>query len=591
MTMPFRSAGEFRAADRLLWQTFRRCDGWMMVSVPVTVADLAIRLVEPYLVARCVDAVAGGTDATGWLLSLAVVAAFDLALTVLGVIAGMMLVAGTAARFRRRITDHVLALGTAGRHRHASGDLAARALADVHQTAAFVPMVLGSVVGLGTAAGGTVALGLIDWRLLGVLALGLLLAFLASRAPIADLITGWARYSRTLGEISNRLGDAMRGVLTIRAAGTVEHERERILVPLAELSALGRGMWQAERQMGVRLGLVEPAIQVAVLGVAGFGVAAGQMGVGEFLAATAYLGMALGLLDAIELRADFADARAGASRVAEVLDQRLPVAPDSRPLPPGPGDLKFCRLTVRHPDGRLMVENLNLQVPGGQLVVVVGGADSGASALAAVAGGLLAAERGTALLDGVPITLIDSGDGLDGIGFAPARPQLVGRTVAEAIALGVAEVDPGRNRAAARLACVEEFVDCLPQGFDTVLTEVQMSGGEAQRLGLARALAGNPRLLVLDDATSSLDTATEAAVFAGLAQRQHTRLVVTQRASVAARADLVVWLASGRLRGAGPHMQLWADPRYRAVFEGEPASAAPTPTEFAAVPITTEVGA
>lgn len=126
---------------------------------------------------------------------------------------------------------------------------------------------------------------------------------------------------------------------------------------------------------------------------------------------------------------------------------------------------------------------------------------------------------------------------------------------------------------AARDACAEPFVGRLPYGFDTPVAWAPLSGGEAQRLGLARAFAHAGRLLVLDDATSSLDTLTEHQVSAALTTRHitRTRLIVAHRTSTAARADLVLWFEDGRVRGFAPHAALWADPAYRAVYAAEEA--------------------
>jgi ATP-binding cassette subfamily B protein len=121
--------------------------------------------------------------------------------------------------------------------------------------------------------------------------------------------------------------------------------------------------------------------------------------------------------------------------------------------------------------------------------------------------------------------------------------------------------------AAARAAQVADVVARLPDGYRTRLVDAPLSGGEAQRLGLARALSAE-RLLVLDDATSSLDTATEHRIARALTDPAggRTRLVVTHRTTTAAAADLVAWLDGGRLRAVAPHRRLWADPDYRAVF-------------------------
>jgi ATP-binding cassette subfamily B protein len=122
--------------------------------------------------------------------------------------------------------------------------------------------------------------------------------------------------------------------------------------------------------------------------------------------------------------------------------------------------------------------------------------------------------------------------------------------------------------AAASAAQADRFIRLLPEGYDTPLTRAPMSGGELQRLGLARAILTRARVVVLDDATSSLDTATEVKVVAALQRllAGRTSLVVAHRAATAARADLVAWLDAGRIRALGPHDVLWSDPDYRSVF-------------------------
>jgi ATP-binding cassette, subfamily B, bacterial len=144
------------------------------------------------------------------------------------------------------------------------------------------------------------------------------------------------------------------------------------------------------------------------------------------------------------------------------------------------------------------------------------------------------------------------------------RPALVGKTIIDAIGPGV---DQTLVHSAARAVHAHEFISRLPEGYHTRLTDAPMSGGELQRLGLARAWRAE-RLLVLDDATSSLDMVTEMQIGNTLLGEadERTRLIITHRAATAARADLVVWLDSGRIRKIGPHDTLWESAEYRAVF-------------------------
>jgi ATP-binding cassette subfamily B protein len=156
---------------------------------------------------------------------------------------------------------------------------------------------------------------------------------------------------------------------------------------------------------------------------------------------------------------------------------------------------------------------------------------------------------------------------------------LLGDTVGEAIGFGPHPLAPRETVAAARAAGADSFVTRLPGGYDTPRAQAPLSGGEVQRLGLARAFAHAGRLLVLDDATSSLDTVTELHVARALLHDHHgrTRLLVTHRAATAARADLVAWLDSGRLRALAAHTALWSDPAYRALFAAGDTCPVPAP--------------
>jgi ATP-binding cassette subfamily B protein len=169
------------------------------------------------------------------------------------------------------------------------------------------------------------------------------------------------------------------------------------------------------------------------------------------------------------------------------------------------------------------------------------------------------------LLDGVPLQALNRQALRTAVGCAFERPTLVGTTVGDAISHDA--VGPVRTLAAARATHAHDFVSRLPDGYFTPLPEAPMSGGERQRLGLARAWPAS-RLLVLDDATSSLDTATEMQISKTLTEDRHrrTRLIVTHRTATAARADLVIWLDSGQLRAVGAHQDLWQDAAYREVF-------------------------
>jgi ATP-binding cassette subfamily B protein len=227
-------------------------------------------------------------------------------------------------------------------------------------------------------------------------------------------------------------------------------------------------------------------------------------------------------------------------------------------------------VSLRFGDGDdtvLALDGVTLTVRRGEFVAVVGPSGAGKSGLAALAARLREPDQGEVLLDGVPLAELSRPDLREAVGCAFERPVLVGRTVGDAIGLGL---EPAAVREAARATHAHEFVSRLPAAYDTPLADAPMSGGERQRLGIARAWPAS-RLLVLDDATSSLDMVTEMQISrtltADAGTRPRTRLIVTHRAATAARADLVVWLEAGRVRATGTHEQLWRrHPGYREVF-------------------------
>jgi ATP-binding cassette subfamily B protein len=254
------------------------------------------------------------------------------------------------------------------------------------------------------------------------------------------------------------------------------------------------------------------------------------------------------------------------------------VAYGRRCLPEGGGGRLELRAVTVRAGGRPLLRGVDLTVPAGALVAVVGLSGSGKSVLAALAGRLLDPDEGDVLLDGVPLRELDRRELRRAVGYGFARPALFGETVGDAIAFGQDAPPAARVRQSAHDARADGFIRLLPGGYDTPLAQAPMSGGEIQRLGLARTFAHAGRVIVLDDVAASLDTVTEHHIRRVLtgALAGTTRIVVAHRASTVARMDAVIWLDGGRVRAMAPHRELWHDRAYRILFEpeSEPAEAA-----------------
>lgn len=541
----------------------RQGGGWLpLIGVAALAATLSA-LALPAVLGHAVDAIVAGGDSGRWLALAAGLIAVGIVADLVDTFADTACVAGTTAWLRNRLVRHVVAIGPEKSRRFDTGDLVSRVSANAADAAQAGP----SVVAVGTAVlppiGSLVMLAYID--------IWIAVAFLAGVGLVALLLQAFTRrttevntgYLQTQGRIAARLVESLTGARTIAAAGTVQREKQRVLEQLPELHKQGRQLWLVLSRTAAQATVVGPLIMVAVLAVGGLALLNGRISPGELFAAVQYAMLGAGLGGLTEVFGQLAEARAGASRVGEVLAVD-PVAYGRRALPDGPGTLEFREVTVRSGNA-VLLDDVDLTLPGGAVVALVGRSGAGKSTLAALAARLRDPDEGQVLLDGVPLTELSHQTLRAGVGCAFERPVLFGSTVADAIGMGI---DADRATAAARATHAHEFVSRLPQGYHTPLAEAPMSGGEAQRLGLARAWHAG-RLLVLDDATSSLDMVTEMQISRTLTDgelRHVTRLIATHRVSTAARSDLVVWLEQGRVRAVGPHEQLWAQCEYREVF-------------------------
>ncbi|MCG5461826.1 ABC transporter ATP-binding protein/permease [Micromonospora sp. MED01] len=566
----------FAVGDRLLRQTVLAGGGWTAGLAAVALLGAAAELLLPAALGRAVDAaLAGGSG--WWAVSACALVVVLICVDTLTDLASGFGAARATAGLRRRLLRHLFAMDVRATRRHPVGDLVGRLVGQAADAGQAGNAMVLTIVAVLPPLGSVVALTIME-PVLGVTVLaGLGLLAVLMRAFVADASAATAGYQRVLGSIAGRLLESLTGARTIAAAGTTRREEDRVLAALPELDRHGRRTWALLARASARTSAVAPLLNLSVIAVGGYALTAGWLTPGELVAAVRYAAMGAGLGAVLATLNHLVRSRAGAHRVAEVLTQPATPAGD-RPLPPGGGALRLRGVCVYADDGRPILDGVDLDVPAGATVAVVGASGAGKSTVAAVAGRLYDPDSGDVRLDGVPLRDLDAVALRRAVGYAFDRPVLIGATVHDAIGLALPDdsAAPPADRSpatpavlrAARMAAVADVIDRLPGGYRTPLVDTPLSGGETQRLGLARAFAAE-RLLILDDATSSLDTATEHRITEAVLGHAggRTRLVVTHRSAAAAAADLVAWLDGGRVRGLAPHRHLWADPDYRAVFQ------------------------
>jgi ABC-type multidrug transport system fused ATPase/permease subunit len=539
------------------------------------VATVAI----PELSGQAIDAVNG--HHRGMLLSFAALVAAA-GLIRLGLSAARRLVAGRVSLgveydLRNLMFRQLQSFELAFFDRQQTGQLMSRVTVDLQAIRFFLGYGLVFIMQSGLAiALAAVAMFVIDP---GLAALAL--------APVPFVVYITNRYSRlarpALQEVQQRIGELtsdvqenIAGVRVVKAFAREAHQRRRFAHSVARVFDQSMVEARLQARYNPLIGFLPQLGLAAILLVGGHAVIHGQLKIGQFTAFYIYLLMLLSPMRTLGVSLGMAQrATASGARVFELLDRspELTAPPDAPPLPPGNGNVRFEGVTMRYGASAVpALRDINLEIEAGRTVALVGATGSGKTTLAALVARLYDPSVGRVLVDGADLRLVDVASVRSAVAVTGDDPFLFSTTVHENIAYARPQATRAQVQEAARRAQADDFIARLPDGYDTRIGErgLTLSGGQRQRIAIARALIADPRILILDDATSSVDATTEREIKLALGEVMagRTTLIIAHRLSTIALADEIVVLEDGCVLAHGRHEELLERaPLYREIVE------------------------
>ncbi|MFN8615923.1 MAG: ABC transporter ATP-binding protein [Dehalococcoidia bacterium] len=478
------------------------------------------------------------------------------------------------ADLRMELYNRVNRLSFDYHDRTATGQLMSRGSADLHEVQAFLVNIPINSAYLLMAVGSFFFL----------LRVNLTLAFLAMAVyPLVTWLSvrffsrlepGTERIQVGLASLASVVEESIAGARLVRAFGREQHEIGRLQTVADDVHRDSMEVVRLRTVYGPLFYFLPGIGQLVILGYGGWLALHGHMSTGELVSSLQFLNMLVWPVQSLgEMIASGQRALVSSARVWNVLKEEPTITevPHAKHLPAGGGEITFSGVTFAYQDNRPVLENFTLDVPAGASVALVGATGSGKSTVARLLPRFYEPKAGVVRIDGADVRELRLKDLRRSIGIVFEDTFLFSDTVRNNIAYGRIDATDEQIEKAARLAHAHEFISGLAEGYDTIVGEqgFSLSGGQRQRIAIARAILMEPRILILDDATSSVDARMEEEIRSALREvmQGRTTVIISHRLSTISLADQVVLVDEGRVEAVGTHADLIRNSRrYREVL-------------------------
>ncbi|HEX6177923.1 MAG TPA: ABC transporter ATP-binding protein [Thermoanaerobaculia bacterium] len=381
--------------------------------------------------------------------------------------------------------------------------------------------------------------------------------------------------SEQSAQVRGRLTEGLAGIRVVKAYTAERHEARIFAQGAHKLLRSVLSTMRVVSGVGALSTLLIGVVGMVVMVIGGREVIAGRMTIGDLISFTLYLALVVGpVAQIVSIGTQLSEAFAGLERMRELLGEEREDATDALKAPLGAihGEVDFRNVSFEYSPGVPVLRDVSFRVGAGTSVALVGPSGSGKSTLISLVAAFHKPTSGTIFVDGIDLSEIRLSDYRSVIGLVPQDSFLFADTISENIRLGNPKATNEEVLRAARIAHVDEFAERFADGYQTVVGErgVKLSGGQKQRVAIARAIVADPRILILDEATSSLDSESEALIQDGLNElmKGRTTFVIAHRLSTIRNADQILVLEDGHIIERGRHGDLMAlGGRYRALYE------------------------